>query len=294
VPQFLPTYTGDPAMEVVTNVSSDLLNFADAKLTYTSDNTNVVYFEGNVMHCGATGTATVTVSCTFGGESYSENVVINVEKNADVTFGTVQNAIDAELGQTVVIKGIVRPSLVNQDGFYLIDETGVIAVQTDAETMATLQIGHEVILEAVRHINTKGGTNYYGQTCLNDAKVVANAYGKHEYSTATFVTDKTLKQVYDLNPMTDYTTTVFVLKATVTVEEAQYYTNIYLTDGNGTQLRLYSSSAKQYNWLKAYAGQEITVEVAACNWNDKNYYTGCVLAVITNDGKVCNELNFTK
>jgi hypothetical protein len=76
--------------------------------------------------------------------------------------------------------------------------------------------------------------------------------------------------------------------------EAQYYTNIYLTDGNGTDLRLYCSNASQYTWLKAYAGQEVTVEVAACNWNDKNNYTGCVLSAETPDGKVYNELNFSK
>ncbi|MBQ7398306.1 MAG: hypothetical protein IJW09_05730, partial [Clostridia bacterium] len=163
------------------------------------------------------------------------------------------------------------------------------------ETMATLQIGHEVILEAVRHINTKGGTNYYGQTCLNDAKVVANAYGKHEYSTATFVTDKTVKELYDLDPKTDYTSTVFVLKAKILFKGDNYSTTVYLTDDQGTEVRLYCSSAnQQYGWLKAFAGQEVTVEVAACNWNDKNYYTGCVLAVITNEGKVCNELNFAK
>ncbi len=296
--QFLPTYSGNPALEMTTSVSSELLGFEGATLSYTSDNEAVVKFvsvgDKLIMNCLGEGKATVTVKGAYNGKEYSETFEITVTVNDDVDYVNVAGAIAANVGDTVTVKGIVGPSLVNKTGFYLIDETGVIAVQTDAETMATLQIGHEVILEAVRHINTKGGTNYYGQTCLNDAKVVSNAYGKHEYSTATFVTDKTLKQVYDLDPMTDYTTTVFVLKATVTVEETQYYTNIYLTDGNGTQLRLYSSSAKQYNWLKAYAGQEITVEVAACNWNDKNYYTGCVLAVITNDGKVCNELNFTK
>lgn len=296
--QFLPTYSGNPALEMTTSVSSELLGFENAQLSYTSDNEAVVKFvsvgDKLIMNCLGEGKATVTVKGAYGGKEYSDTFEITVTVNDDVDYVNVAGAIAANVGDTVTVKGIVGPSLVNKTGFYLIDETGVIAVQTDADTMATLQIGHEVVLTGVRHINTKGGTNYYGQTCLNDAKVVANAYGKHEYSTATFVTDKTLKQVYDLNPMTDYTTTVFVLKATVTVEEAQYYTNIYLTDGNGTQLRLYSSSAKQYNWLKAYAGQEITVEVAACNWNDKNYYTGCVLAVITNDGKVCNELNFTK
>ena len=45
---------------------------------------------------------------------------------------------------------------------------------------------------------------------------------------------------------------------------------------------------------KPYNGQEITVEVAPCNWNAK-CYRGCVLAVRLADGsKICNELNFSK
>ena len=298
IPQFQTTYSGDPALEVVTSVSSTLLGFEGATLTYSSSNTAVVNFkvEGGktVMHCGNAGKATVTVKGAFGGKEYTKTLEIAVVLNADVDYVNVAAAISAAKGETVTVKGIVGPSLVNKTGFYLIDETGVIAVQTDADTMATLQLGNEVILTGVRHINTKGGTNYFGQSCLNDATVVSNAYGKNEYSTASFVTDKTLKQVYDLDPMVDYSTTVFVVKAKVLVEESQYYTNIYLVDGNGTQLRLYCSSAKQYNWLKEFAGQELTFEVAACNWNDKNYYTGCVLAVVTQDGKVYNELNFTK
>jgi hypothetical protein len=298
IPQFQTTYSGDPALEVVTSVDSKLLGFEGAVLTYSSSNTAVVDFkvEGDktIMHCGNAGKATITVKGAYNGKEYSETIEITVTSNADVDYVNVAGAIAAAKGETVTVKGIVGPSLVNKTGFYLIDESGVIAVQTDADTMATLQLGNEVILTGVRHINTKGGTNYFGQSCLNDATVVSNAYGKHDYSTSSFVTDKTLKEVYDLDPTVDYSTSVFVVKAKVKVEESQYYTNIYLVDENGTQLRLYCSSAKQYNWLKDFAGQEITIEVAACNWNDKNYYTGCVLAVITEDGKVYNELNFTK
>ena len=291
VPQFLPTYTGDPAMEVVTNVSSDLLNFADAKLTYTSDNTDVVYFEGNVMHCGATGTATVTVSCTFGGETYSENVVINVEKNADVTFGTVQNAIDAELGQTVVIKGIVGPSLVNQDGFYLIDETGIIAILTDKDTLATLEVGYEVVLEGTRYFKSKSGGNW-GNTCVSDAKVLVNNYGNHAYSTESFDGELTLAEFVALDVNVDYTTHVFTVTATIEVVETAYYTNIKLVDGD-VSVNLYCSSAKQYKWLQEYAGQTITLELAPCNWSSKSTYPACVLAVVLEDGtKVVNTLNF--
>ena len=39
----------------------------------------------------------------------------------------------------------------------------------------------------------------------------------------------------------------------------------------------------------------MTVEVAACNWNSKDYYTGCALAVRNADGtKILNTLNFDK
>ena len=83
------------------------------------------------------------------------------------------------------------------------------------------------------------------------------------------------------------------MKATVIVEETQFYTNIYLSDGT-TKVRLYCQNAgTQYAFLKAFAGQEVTVEIAACNWNDKTYYVGCVLSVLNADGtKTINELNF--
>jgi hypothetical protein len=205
---------------------------------------------------------------------------------------TVAQTIAAAVGQNVTVKGVVGPSLVNKVGFYLIDDTGIIAVLTDEATMATLQIGHEVVLTGVRHLNSKSGT--IGQTCIKDAKVVTNNYGKHAYCTDFFVTDKTLADFYALDYTKDYTTTVYVLKATVAVNETAYYTNIKLTDGT-TEVSLYCSSAKQYNWLKEYAGQEVTVEIAPCNWNDKTFYAGCVLAVRHADGsKTLNELNFTK
>ncbi|MBQ1232054.1 MAG: hypothetical protein IIX86_00840 [Clostridia bacterium] len=299
--QFGTDYSADPALELITSVSSELLGFEGVTLSYASSNESVIYFEtvdGKViMHCVAEEitTVTVTVTATYGELRATGTVDITVSPVPTIEHGNVLDAINAAKGETVTIKGIVGPSLVNKVGFYLIDETGVIAVQTTSEVMSTLHIGDEVILTGVRHINIKDTTNHcIGQTCLQDAVILSNTYGSHAYSTATFVTDKTLAEVRALDPMIDYSTTVFVLNVTVTVEETKFYTNIYLTDASGNQLRLYSSSANQYNWLKAYAGQEITVEVAACNWNDKDYYTGCVLSVVTENGKVFNELNFGK
>ena len=161
-----------------------------------------------------------------------------------------------------------------------------------AAVLETLKIGYEVVLEADRAINTKGGTGYHGQTCLKNATVVVNNYGNHPYPTTAFKGEISVADFYNLDITKDYTTSVFTMKATVVVEETPYYTNIFLSDGT-TKVRLYSSSANQYSWLKVFAGQEVTVEIAACNWNDKDYYTGCVLAVINADGsKTLNELNF--
>jgi hypothetical protein len=297
VDQFLTNYTGNPELEVVTSVSSSLLGFENAKLSYASSNNSVLTFktEGGktVMHCLSTGKATVTITGSYGGKTYKKTVEISAKvAKEEVKAPTVADTIAAKVGDKVTVKGIVGPSLVNRTGFYLIDNTGIIAVLTDATTMASVQIGHEVVLSGVRHQNTKG--QVIGQTCIKDATVVTNNYGSHAYNTSFFVTDKTLADFYALDINTNYTTTVFVLKATVEVEEAQYYSRIALTSG-GTKVSLYCSSANQYNWLKSYAGQEVTLEIAPCNWNDKNFYAGCVLAVRNADGsKVLNELNFAK
>ena len=293
--QFETAYTGNPALALAATAGSDFLGFQNIPLTYTSSDPSVISISDNVMNCHKSGVATITVSATYGEKTYSNTVeiTVNIPEPPKEEYPKVSSAIAAKVGDAVTVKGIVGPSLVNKVGFYLIDDTGVIAVLTDADTMDTLKPGQEVVLEAVRHVNTKGGDSYHGQTCLKDAKVLVNNYGSHAYSDKTFVTGKTLADFHGLDVAVDYSTTVFVLKAQVEVVETQYYSKITLTDGS-VQVTLYSSSAKQYNWLKEFAGQEITVELAACNWNDKNYYAGCVLAVVNADGtKTINELNFS-
>jgi hypothetical protein len=121
--------------------------------------------------------------------------------------------------------------------------------------------------------------------------VLTNYYGHNEYNTDKFVTDKTLADIYALDPSVDYSTTVFVVKATIEIIETPYQKNINLVSGD-TTLGLYCSSANQYSWMFDYEGEEITIEIVPCNWNNKSYYRGCVIAIRTADGKVLNELNF--
>ena len=294
--QFQTSYTGNPNLELITSVSSDLLDIKGAKLSYASSNTAVISFTESdgkiIMNCLSTGTATVTVTGSYNGKTYSETIEISVTVAQTMNHTNVAGAIAAAFGDSVTVKGIVGPSLVNKVGFYLIDETGVIAVLVNsADIMDTIEIGQEVILTGMRDRFHEDGKDSYGQTCITSATIDVNNYGKHDYSTKTFITGKTLADVYALNPAEDHSTSVYIVTATVEVVETAYYTNIKLVDGS-TTVSLYCSSANQYNWLKAYAGQEVTLELAPCNWNNKTYYAGCVLAVHTADGKVVNALNF--
>ena len=292
VGQFLPQYTGDPAMELLTSADNALLGYTGAVLSYVSSDPSVISVEGNVMHCHKTGTAVITVTAEHNGVTYSEDVTIAVSISQENLQGmTVADAIAAAVGDTVTVKGIVGPSLVNKDGFYLIDETGIIAVLVDTATLATLEIGYEVVLEGERDFHSKSGGNW-GTTCIDSVKVVTNNYGAHEYSTASFDGPLTLAEWVNLSTDVDYTTSVFLVSATVEVVETPYYTNIKLVDGN-VSINLYCSGAQQYKWLQAFAGQTITMELIPCNWSSKSTYPACVLAVVHEDGtKTLNTLNF--
>ncbi len=297
IDQFLSTYTGNPMLELITNVSSELLGFENATLSYTSSNTSIVYFteeDGKtIFNCGKNGTATVTITATYGEYTYSETVEITVDAPVVSEGLSIKEAIDTAVGETIKVEGIVGPSLVNKDGFYLIDETGVIAVLVnDASVWEGLALGQKVVIEGLRD-KFNSGSKGFGVTCITSATIAVNYYGQHDYSTESFITDKTLDDFYALDANEDHSTEVYVATGTIVIEESAYYSNIKLQTPNGSKITLYSSSSNQYNWLKAFAGEEITVEIVPCNWNGKSYYAGCVLAVRTADGKICNELNFT-
>ncbi len=302
LPQFLGQYTGDPALELVTKVDG-LVGFDGIQLSYSSSDSKVAYFENDVFHCGAAGNATITVKATVDGKTAEATVTVTVKEQVSVDYVDVNTAINTAVGETVSIKGIVGPSVVapNKTGFYLIDETGVIVVLSDSETMATLQIGQEIVIQGKRDRLHNNNGDHAGQTCISGAKVLANYYGDHDYPTNSFDGELSVKDFYELDYTKDFTTSVYLVKGYVVLEEAAKYTNIYISNvptfdksnPDHIYVRLYCSSASQYNWLKAYAGQEVTVEMAPTNYNNKKYYTGCVIAVVLDDGtKVLNTLNF--
>ncbi|MCH5151746.1 MAG: InlB B-repeat-containing protein [Clostridiales bacterium] len=299
--QFAAKYQSDPAIELVTSVSSTLLGIDNVTLSYSSSDTNVVDIEttdsATVFHTCNPGTAVITITANYKTYSATATVSVTVEEAPEFDAVTVSEAIKANVGDEVTATGIVGPSLVNKVGFYLIDETGVIAIITDSNTMATLSLGDEVVVKGTRRNNKKeSSTNIHGQTCLFDTEVLINRYGHHEYSKAAFAGNLTVEEFLNLNVAEDYSTSVYTMEVKISVVESTYYANIYVTNASGEKkITLYCSSANQYSFLKKYDGQTVTVEIAACNWNDKNYYTGCVLSVTDSEGTTTyNELNFSK
>lgn len=291
VEQFASEYTGNPELELTKTVSSELLGFENATLTYTSSDTSIVSIDNYVMNCHKSGSANITVSCAYNGKDYSATVAISVKiDNTQISAGTVKNALDATIGDEVTIKGIVASSLVNQKGFYIVDNTGIVAVLTDDATLATIQQGQEVIIKGTRAYKVKNDKTI-GNTCIKDATVLQNNYGKHEYSTDSFIKDKTVADFVALDVNTDHTAEAYVFKGTVKHVESKYYSNWYITSGD-KEILLYAANGGQYSFLEPYSGQEITIEIVPCNWSAKGTYSACILAVVTEEGKVINTLNF--
>lgn len=292
VEQFAETYSADPSLKLLTEVSSELLGIDKVALSYDSDNKDVAYIENGVLHTNNDGTAQITVSAKYKDFTYSQKVTVTVHK-INIESISVTEAIAAAVGDTVTVRGIVGPSLVNQTGFYLVDDGAVIAVRVkDASVFEGLKVGHEVIVSGKRDL-FKGSETFHGETCISDGEIAVNLFGEHEYSTKSFK-NGTLEEIKTLPVTEDHTTEVYVITAKIKFVYAQYYTNAYIvTDEDDKGLILYSKNAgTQYGWLKDLDGKEVTLEVAPVMWNGKSIGL-CVLAVRNADGtKTVNELNF--
>lgn len=302
VEQFRSMYFVDPAQELKTSVSSSLLGFENVKLTYASSDNNVAYFETTndvtTFHVNKSGTATITITATYG--SYVANRTVEVSVNAldDIDYTDVKTAVEAEANEELVVRGVVASSLVNKEGFYLIDDSGLIAVEvSDSNILKEFDIGNEVIVSGVKEYQRKyeDSTNC-GQNVLAEAKLVANLYGNYEYSTESFV-ETTFDELYTLSRdiYADNTAQGYRVSGKVKIFESQWYTNYYLTSLDGSkELLFYAANGdSQYGYLlKQFKDQEITVDVAMCNWNSAKENRITAIAVITDQGRIVNTLNW--
>lgn len=300
VEQFLNEYTANPELELITKVDNELIGVSGVEISYSSSNTNVAYFEtvdGKVIfNTKESGTATITVTATYGDITATKEIELTVSKPITYDSITVLEAINTADDTEVIVKGIVMSSLVNQNGFYLNDGTGVIAVVlANADDLDLISLGNEVIIKGTKDHKVKDGYTGKGQINIYNSELLVNNYGNHEYDTSTFITGKTVNDLYNLSINEDHSTDVYIIEGIVKFNVSAYYTNVSITNEDGSvSLTLYSSSAAQYSFLEAFAGQKVTLEIAACNWNSKTYYATCVVSVISEGIKVVNNSNFNK
>lgn len=300
VEQFLNEYTANPELELITKVDNELIDVSGVEISYSSSNTNVAYFEtvdGKVIfNTNESGTATITVTATYGDITATKEIELTVSKPITYDSITVLEAINTADDTEVIVKGIVMSSLVNQNGFYLNDGTGVIAVVlANAADLDLISLGNEVIIKGTKDHKVKDGYTGKGQINIYNSELLVNNYGNHEYDTSTFITGKTVNDLYNLSINEDHSTDVYIIEGIVKFNVSAYYTNVSITNEDGSvSLTLYSSSAAQYSFLEAFADQKVTLEIAACNWNSKNYYATCVVSVISEGIKVVNNSNFNK
>ncbi len=295
--QFEASYNADPELSLITSVSSELLGFENVAISYASNDESVIYFEettdGVIMHCGdAYGTATVTITATYGNFTATYDLEVTHAVPLDIDYLTVAEAIAADIDTTVVVKGIVGPSVVNKAGFYLFSEDGdVISVLlATSDDFASISIGNEIIITGMRERYVRDDSAAYaGQTCIVDATILVNNQGNYAYNDAKFV-ELTTAEFYALDAAVDYSTTVFVVEGEISFPSGNGAISIKGADGSS--ISLYHNGVGQYSWLSEYTGT-VTLEIAACNWNNKTYWRGCVIAVRLADGsKVINTLNF--
>lgn len=298
LPQFKNTYEGDPETELLTSVSSKLLGFENATISYASVDENIINFKNEtdklVMHANKYGKTKITITVSYNGSNVKKELEIEYKEPVKYNALTISEVYSQALNTEVIVKGIVGAGVVNKDGaFYLIDETGMIAIKSTKDVTSMLSLGNEVIIKGkFTDFVSSRDKEYHSQYHIANAELLVNNGGNNVYSNATFISS-TVKNVSELcsNKDINGTKNVYVISAVARYDQQKNYSNMYLDDGENS-IRLYSSSGKQYEWILDYTGN-VKYEVTLNAWNGK--YAVSLIAIILEDGtRVCNPYNFTK
>lgn len=312
LPQFENTYTADPSMEVVTSVNSEVLKITNGSLSYFSSDSNVCSFvtenDKLIFHTSNIGKATITVTGSLTGQNdYSQTLEILVKEPEVYTAVNVKSAIDQPVqneGEVIYVEGVVGPSLVNQSGFYLVDDTGLIAVRMfDKTELDSLKQGQTVIVKGRKYLNEKNADPLpgYGQLCLTDCTIVENKQGNSAYSTKSFITDNTISDITSLDyNESNHTEEAYIVNGVIKGATGYGQVKVYDVNDSTKSIGLYASSAAQYSsWLENYFSTDDNIksyqlEIAPCNWNSKTYFTACLLSITVDGEKIVNSVNFKK
>lgn len=284
--QFNTTYAGDPNKELVTNYSNDILGISNVKLSYVSSNTALAYFEEKddktYFHVNDVENSSATITITATLNEYVATSTIDVTYNNVLKdTKTVKEAIDSEADTVIKIHGVVAGKTINKSGFYVIDETGAIAIQlSNSDDLNKVSIGDEVVVSGTRNYT---GTDKGGQINLNSASLLGVVSTGNNYSTASFK-ESTIDELACLGMTENATAQVYTVSAYCVQSEGNYpqlyfYASEESYKAAGYKLQVYCSNTTQYDYCTPYIGKQVTLEVALVNWNNKTFYRCCPISI---------------
>lgn len=303
--QFEQTYNTPYSFELVDKYENLGLGIKDVNIKYESltpefaeilnvENKTKVQFKNEKA---GEAHVKVTVTSSADSEAYSYIFKVKIEKTPELTSMGVREA-STKVDQEVYITGIAGPSLINQVGFYLIDETGALAIKLgDASQMDNIKFGEKITVKGtVTDYTNKPEIATKFSRVLLDASLELNFGGNYKYSDASFIKDKTATEVLSnvSNVTTEDTTKVYRMDVKIIVEESDFYTNYYITDVDGNYRTQIYNNANQNGFLAEFKDKVVTVEFAFCNYNGKQDHVGAILSVNDGTKTVYNIYNYNK
>lgn len=302
--QFNTDYAGDPDLEVKTTYSNDLLGIENLSISYASDNESLAYFkteEGKTtFHVNKVEnqTAKITVTASLNGKTATDSITVKYFNPLE-GVKTVNEAITAAVDDTIKIRGVISGKVMNQAGFYVVDNTGSIAcLVKDSTVLSELNIGDEIVISGTRSERGKDGN--MTQIILSSCEIIGTLSTKNNYSTASFET-KTVADLAAMKSIEDtakiYTVSAYLIKTDGSYGQLYLFENEEEfnkgKDGKnykGTCIRGYSSGTNQFAFVEPFLNTQATVEVAVVNFNGKAFLAS-VVSVSDGTTKVNNPLH---
>ena len=279
--QFENTYAGDPEMEVITSYSSEIISMSEVKLSYTSSNTELAYFEEKdgktIFHINNVSKAKsiISIKATYGEVSETATVEVAFSDAASEAL-TVKEAIDAEVGTEIQFRGVVSAKTLNKSGVYLIDDTGAVVCFFD--DISGLNNGDEVVVTGTRSEVGKNNDPVKTQIIIDNCTLVAVSGTNKQYSTKSF-TEIAFNDLMDTDFTIANTAMVYKTSAYVYKTDSQYPQILFfeseaaMSEEGAKSLAIYSGGSGQYAFIEngGLVGKQVTLEVAIVNYNGKAF-----------------------
>lgn len=296
--QFDEQYAGDPEMEVITSYSSELISMSEVKLAYTSSNTELAHFENKdgktIFHINNVSKAksVISITATYGEITETANVEVAFSDAASKA-STVKQVIDAEVGTEVMVRGVVSARTLNQNGVYIIDDTGAVVCLFKGKDLPGLNNGDDVVLTGIRSEKGKRDNPVKTQIVINDCSLVAVVGTNKQYSTKSF-TEIGFKDLMDTdftiaNTAMVYKTSAYVYKTDSKYPQIVFYeSKDAMSEEGAKSLMIYSSGSGQYAFIEkaGFVGKQVTLETAIVNYNGS--YKSCPISLSDGTTTVVN------